>query len=196
MSGYQFDLFISYPRRGTVRQWLVNHFQHKLRECLADQIAPTPKIYVDKDMPRGVHWPSSLRHALRHSKIMIQLLTPQYFWSDWCRAEWYHMLAREKMLGLASLEKPQGLVYPILYADSDNFPPEGKERGWYDFKEFAYPDPGYQQTHEFIRFHREVTRLAADLAALLQQVPPWRPDWPDVDPPDPVLRPTPPLPRF
>jgi len=196
VSGYEFDLFISYARRGSVQKWLLNHFHRKLLDCLADQFAPTPKVYVDKGMSRAVHWPSDLRHALRHSKIMIQLLTPQYFESNWCMAEWHSMLERERMLGLAGPENPQGLVYPILYSDSDNFPLEGKLRSWWDFKEFAYPDPVYQQTHEFVRFHHEVNRLAGDLVQLLGQVPPWRPDWPDVEPPDPVLSPTPPLPRF
>jgi hypothetical protein len=196
VSGYKFDFFISYARRGTVQQWLLNHFLRKLSDCLADQFAPTPRIYVDREMPRAVHWPSDLRHALRHSKIMIQLLNPQYFASPWCLAEWHNMLERERMLGLASPEKPQGLIYPILYSDSDNFPLEGKVRAWWNFKEFAYPDPVYQQTLEFVRFHHEVNRLAEDLVALVQQVPPWQPDWPDVDPPDPVLAPTPPLPRF
>lgn len=196
MSGYEFDLFISYARRGNVQKWLLNHFYEKLTDCLADQLAPTPKVYVDREMPRAVHWPSSLRRALRRSKIMIQLLTPQYFESPWCMAEWQSMLAREKMLGLASPERPQGLVVPILFADSDNFPLEGKVRSWRDFKDYAYPDPVYQQTHEYVRFHREVNDLAADLAALIQQAPPWQPDWPDVDPPNPVLSPTPPLPRF
>jgi hypothetical protein len=196
VSGYKFDFFISYARRGSVQKWLLNHFHQKLLECLADQLAPTPKVYVDRGMARAVHWPSSLQHALRHSKIMIQLLTPHYFQSRWCRAEWYSMLEREKVLGIANPGQPMGLIYPILYSDSDNFPPEGKERSWQNFKEFANPDPPYQETREFIHFHREVNRVAADLVELLHQVPAWRPDWPDVDPPDPLLPPPVPLPRF
>lgn len=196
VSGYKFDFFISYARRGSVQKWLLNHFHQKLLECLADQVAPTPKVYVDKTMSRAVHWPSSLQHALRHSKVMIQLLTPHYFESRWCMAEWYSMLERERMLGLASAEQPLGLVYPILYSDSDNFPLEGKVRSWQDFKEYAHPDPPYQETREFVYFHREVNRVAADLVELLKQVPPWRPDWPDVTPPEPVLPPTPLIPRF
>ncbi|MFE9746394.1 toll/interleukin-1 receptor domain-containing protein [Saccharothrix saharensis] len=196
MSGYKFDFFISYARRGSVQKWLLNHFHQKLIECLADQMAPTPEVYVDKTMSRAVHWPSSLQHALRHSKIMIALLTPHYFHSKWCLAEWSSMLAREKMLGMANSGQPGGLVYPILYSDSQNFPPEGRERSWQDFKEYAHPDPCYQETRQYVDFHREVTRVAIDLVDLLQQVPPWRSDWPDVDPPNPVL-PTPvPLPRF
>jgi hypothetical protein len=196
VSGYKFDLFISYARRGSVQRWLLNHFHDKLVECLTDQVAPAPRVYVDKRMQKAVHWPSDLRHALRHSKIMLQLLTPPYFESPWCMAEWRSMLAREQALGLSSPERPQGLVYPILYSDSENFPSEGLEVAWWDFKPFANPDPVYQSTHGYVDFHQEVSRLATDLVRLLKQVPPWDPDWPDVDPPDPVLLPPPPIPRF
>lgn len=196
VSGYKFDLFISYSRYGSVQKWLLNHFYEKLRECLADQCAPPPKIYVDRTMPRAVHWPSNLQTALRHSKVMIQLLTPHYFTSAWCMAELRSMQAREEMLGLAGPEVSQGLIYPILYSDSQNFPVEERQRSWLDFKEFAHPDPVYQQTVEFVHFHRKVTELASDLVQLVQQVPPWRDDWPIIEKPEPVLIPPPPLPRF
>ncbi|SHF83215.1 TIR domain-containing protein [Streptoalloteichus hindustanus] len=196
MSDYKYDLFISYSRHGSVQRWLLNHFFKKLRECLADQIAPAPRVYVDQTMPRAVHWPSNLQYALRHSKIMVQLLTPQYFVSPWCMAEWRSMQARERALGLAGLKIPQGLIYPILYSDSDNFPMEARERSWWDFKEFSQPDPVYQDTRDYVKFHRKVTELACDLVQLLQQVPEWRPDWPIIEKPDPVLLPPPKLPRF
>jgi TIR domain len=69
-------------------------------------------------MPRAVHWPSDLQAALRHSKIMIQLLTPPYFTSPWCMAELRCMQAREELLGLAGPEISQGLIYPILYSQA------------------------------------------------------------------------------
>lgn len=196
MSGYKYDVFISYCRHGSVQRWLLNHFYKKLCECLADQFAPPPKVYMDREMPRAVHWPNELRIALRHSKIMIQLLAPNYFTSRWCMAELRSMRAREEMLGLAGPEISQGLIYPILYSDSDNFPPEGRLRSWVSFKEFANPDLMYQQTVDYTNFHWRVTELAIDLVQLIQQVPDWRPEWPIVEPPDPPILPPPPLPRF
>ncbi|MGW5052747.1 TIR domain-containing protein [Actinokineospora sp. NPDC004072] len=196
MSGYKFDIFISYCRHGSVQKWLLNHFHQKLKDCLADQIAPAPRVYVDRTMPRGVHWPSDLQRALLHSKIMVQLLTPGYFQSPWCMAEWRSMQEREKVLGIANPRIPQGLVYPILYSDSENFPAEGRELAWCDFKDYGFPDVVYQESREFVRFHRRMTELAQDLVQLLQQVPPWQPDWPVVVKPDPVIIPPPPMPRF
>jgi hypothetical protein len=196
VSGYKYDFFISYSRHGTAQQWLLNHFYKKLCECLADQLSPPPKVYMDRGMSKGVHWPSSLQHALHRSKIMIQVLSPGYFKSNWCMAELRSMQAREKLLGFASPEIPQGLIYPILYSDSQNFPLEQRQRSWWDLKAYAQPDPVYQQTVEFIEFHRKMIEVATDLAELVQQVPPWQADWPLVVTPDPVLLPQAPLPRF
>jgi len=196
VSGYEFDVFISYSRHGSGAKWLMNHFYPKIQDCLADQIAPMPRVFVDKSMPRGVHWPSQLQKALRHSKIMIALLTPLYFQSRWCMAEWHNMKAREQMLGLGTLDRPHGLIIPILYSDSENFPEEGRHLSWWNFKDLSTPEPVFQESRDYVRFHQEVTNLAKDLVELIQQVPPWRDDWPVVEPPDPVIMPPPPIPRF
>lgn len=196
MSGYKFDVFISYSRRGSAPKWLMNHFYPKFLDCLVDQVAPAPKVFLDTSMPGGSRWPNELVRALRHSRLMVAVLTPPYWESTWCVAEWKSMRAREKVLGLTTLERPQGLIYPILYSDSDNFPDEGREISWWDFKHLAVPEPAFQESRAWPDFHRKVTALAEDVVQLLRQVPEWRPDWPIAEPPDPPLMPPPPIPRF
>ena len=44
VSGYEYDIFISYSRYGSAREWMQNHFLSALKDCLADEIAPTPTI--------------------------------------------------------------------------------------------------------------------------------------------------------
>ena len=193
---YKYDFFISYSRRGSVQKWLLTHFHNKLVEYLADECAPAPRVYMDRAMPRAVEWAYNLENSLRHSKVMIQLLTPHYFESDWCMAELESMRAREALLGLAGADISQGLIYPILYSDSDNFPVDERMRSWQDFKEYAHPDPVYQDSVDYLQFCRQIRVLARDLVHLAKQVPPWSPDWPIVDRPNPVLIPPPPLPRF
>ncbi|GHF98286.1 MULTISPECIES: TIR domain-containing protein [Amycolatopsis] len=196
MPGYKYDLFISYSRHGTARNWLLNHFYPRLAECLVDEIAPAPKIFLDKDMPRAVHWPAQLESALHHTKIMVAVLSAPYWESPWCMAEWGSMEAREQLLGLVSLERPQGLIYPIRFADSHRLENEGRLRSWWDFKGLDNPDRGFQESRDWHSFQQKVRQCAQDLAELLSQVPPWRPDWPVIERPDPVLSPPPPLPRF
>ena len=196
VSGYMYDIFISYSRFGSAREWMQNHFLSTLKDCLADETAPTPTIYVDHTMPRGQDWPSNLQQALLRSKIMVQLLAPHYFQSRWCLAEWQSMRERQRMLGLATVDIPQGLICPILYADSQNFPPEGRNVSWWDFKKFAIPVLAFRKSEDYVTFFAAVRELARDLVELLAQVPEWQPDWPLIDKPDPVLMPPPKMPRF
>lgn len=196
MPGYKFDVFISYSRRGSAPKWLMNHFYPKFLDCLVDEFAPAPKVFLDTGIPHGSHWPEALRKALLHSKIMVAVLTPPYWESSWCMAEWKSMRAREKKLGLTGVERPQGLIYPILYSDSDNFPEEGLELAWWDFKQLAVPEPAFQESRAWPDFHWKVNALVQDIVQLLPQVPEWRPDWPIAERPDPVLMPSPPIPRF
>ncbi|WP_326957499.1 TIR domain-containing protein [Amycolatopsis sp. NBC_01286] len=196
MSDYEYDVFVSYSRRGSAPKWLLNNFLPSLVDFLVDEIGPEPKIFLDKTMPRGVHWPSQLERALGHSKIMIAVLSAPYFASKWCMAEWESMQAREKVLGLASPRRPQGLIYPIRYSDSVSFEDEGRRRSWWDFKGLDNPNKGFQESRDWHPFQQRVRECALDLATLLKQVPPWQPDWPVVERPDPVLPPPPSIPRF
>lgn len=197
MSDYQFDVFISYSRLGSAPKWLVNHFVTKFQECLQDQGASSSRVFLDRTMRKAVHWPSELQKALHRSKIMIAVLTPPYFDSAWCMAELRSMYEREKLLGFADVDTPQGLICPILYSDSKNFRPEkGLYRSWWDFKSLSTPELVFQESRDWPLFHQKVTEFAEEVVDLLDEVPPWRPDWPLIDPPDPPLAPPPKLPRF
>jgi hypothetical protein len=110
-------------------------------------------------------------------------------------AEWTSMRDREKQLGIADGDRPQGLIYPILFSDSESFPDEARYRSWVDFKPWNVPDLVLQGSPDWIGFHRQVTALAIDLARLLPQVPDWQSGWP-IDRPNPPLRPPARIPRF
>ncbi|MBM7775980.1 hypothetical protein JOD54_006184 [Actinokineospora baliensis] len=197
MTGYKWDVFISYSRKGMAQKWLLNHFYERLLDCLIGEMSYTPRVYMDRlSIAKGAHWPSDLQQALLHSKMIVPLFTPPYFRSPWCMAEFHSMRARQKMLGIGGGRIPQGLIYPVLYSDSDNFPPEAREFSWWNFKDVSNPDPVFQMTRDFHRFHDRVAEFASDLAKVLEQVPEWEPDWPLVVTPDPVLMPPPLIPRF
>jgi TIR domain len=189
MSGYEFDLFISYRRSGTVPAWVRNHLYPLLRDCLADELSREPRIFLDNTMETGAHWPARLERALRRSRLLLPVWSPQYFTSPWCLAEWRTMLAREAALGLATEERPHGLIYPLAFAARESLPAEARIRQCRDLKSWNIPYPQYQNTEEYIGLHREIRLIAEDLASEVDQVPPWQPDWPLVLP-SVVVRPT------
>jgi hypothetical protein len=85
---YQYDFFLSYSRKKPVGNWVRNHFWHELRQWLDSYTAQPARIFIDEDIEVGDFWPNHLESALRVSKYLIAIWSPQYFTSPWCRAEW------------------------------------------------------------------------------------------------------------
>lgn len=196
MSGYEYDIFISYRRNGNVGRWVQNHFAPLLRDCLTDELPYDPRIFLDKDMEVGARWPDELAHALSRSHLLLAVWSPPYFTSRWCLAEWRSILDRERMLGLGGPNSARGLVYPIRFSDGDKFPIEAKNvLHEMSFKEWRLPYPQFAESQKYLDFHQAVVKLAERLAPRFDSPPPWQPDWPILRP-DPIEPPPADIPRL
>lgn len=179
-TGYRFDIFISYRRSGsgTAAEWVHNHFHPLLRDCLADELDRDPQLFIDVDVEAGGYWPGILADAVLHSQLLVAVWSPPYFRSAWCLAEFESMLARERVLGLATDRQPQGLVYPVVFADGCHFPEVARNRQARNLKEWARPRPAFRETRDYDLFFAEMRGIAAELSRLLRQAPAWAPGWP------------------
>jgi hypothetical protein len=193
---YEYDVFISYKRvTGTVPAWIRTHFYPRLAELLDDNLDHDVKIFFDETVPSGSAWPVELQAALGRTRILLAVCSPKYFADEWCLAEWHSMVKREELVGMTTPERPQGLIYPVLYCDSDNFPGYAKQRKMRNVKPWNLPDPQFQASMAYLDFHREVERIVEELVRLIPQAPDWRSDWP-VYTPLPGPPPTSHLPKF
>jgi hypothetical protein len=193
--GYEYDVFLSYPRQGYSGDWVRNHFHDALVGFLDQEMAEEPRVYFDQEQAIGVNWPANVRRALLRSKILVAVWCPPYFRSDWCMAEWASMRAREQKLGLATTERPQGLVVPVVSADGKTFPNEARGTQWRDMSQWNFPTAEFGRTAEYVEFHREMRTFAGELSGLIAAVPDWADDWP-VDTPPPENPPAFGLPRL
>jgi hypothetical protein len=57
---------------------------------------------------------------------------------------------------------------------------------WHDMKGLDSPDPMFQQTNDWLKFHNKMRVIAENLADLLTKVPEWSADWPIVRPEVPI----------
>jgi hypothetical protein len=196
-AGYRYDVFLSYRRSGAggVAPWVRNHFLHLLTDCLADEMAGEPRIFIDERQDLGGYWPATLARALDASRVLVPVWSPKYFTSRWCVAEWQTILRREQLFGLATERQPLGLVYPVVFSDGDHFPNEARHRQAADFKKWAVPAKSYRKTRGYVGLHKAVREFAGELAPRLRQVPDWQAGWPAVRV-DPPLPPPPTPPRL
>ena len=184
--GYEWDLFVSYPRREPIGPWVHDRFLPLLRRWLGAALPSAPRIFVDQQMANGVHWPSTLADALLRSKHMLAILAPPYFGSGWCMSEWRTMKQREAVLGLGHGGAP-GLVRVIRFFDGETFPAEVRAVQADDYTEYNKfpPGRGVLKSKRWGDFETKVQGLSLELAKRIAEPPAWDPSWPVLRSPDP-----------
>jgi hypothetical protein len=175
VSGYEYDVFVSYSRVGNVGQWVQNHLSEVLTACLIDELGGRAKVFLDVRMETGVVWPDQLRAGLGRSKLLVAVWSPAYFESKWCMAEMQTMLEREQLVDVHG-----GIIFPLVFNDGRSFPDWANQRQTVSFKEHGYPYRQFRDAVGYLAFHAQVRRLAEEIAERLDRVPPWREDWPVV----------------
>lgn len=193
--GYEHDIFLSYPRQGTVGQWVSEVFHPELCDALADHCRSARKVFFDSDdMENGGCLPDKLAHALQRSRCLVTVWCPRYFERPWCDAEWKSMRAREALLGLGGDSRP-GLIYPVVFGDGIHFPPEAADTlQKKDLKRYGGLRSASKGDKLYRKLRDEIRQICEDLDRWTLAAPPWQPDWP-VLLPDPVPAATPPNPN-
>lgn len=163
-------------------QWVENHFYPELQAWLPTHLPRDPKIFVDLDIEVGSQWPEKLCQALRGSRYMVAIWTPDYFRSPWCRAELATMRERAVQLGMGTELNPDGLVYPIQYADGEHYPKELEGTQRIDLREFNIPHKVFRESVLYIEFSKRIQHISEYIAKKIVDSPPWQPDWPVITP--------------
>ena len=180
---YKYDVFLSYPRRAGAGEWVQQLFHPALEKSLTHAMPRDPMIFVDWRQETGVSWPENLATALQESRVMVSVLSPPYFRSRWCVAEWSTMRRRQELLRLGTRRHPSGLIHPVVFADGNHFPPEVHEIMHVDLSDWGYdlPYETYSRCPVYLDFRKAVRSFAITLARCIDEAPDWQPDWPIVE---------------
>lgn len=182
MADYKHDIFISYRNLPGVRDWVRVAFYKELVAKLSAVLAWQPTIFLDTHQEVGTWWNSHIPDALQHSKLLIIILIPAYEQSRWCRAELASIEEREKSLGRYQVPG-QGLVVPVAYCKKELLSASACARQLAEFWEHAYSGEAFLRSERYLDFEDAMTKLANTIADLLtNQIPPWSPEWPVIDP--------------
>jgi TIR domain len=133
--------------------------------------------------------------ALRTSRCLIPVWSPQYFRSDWCKAELDTMLEREKILGLRRDHNWSGIIYPVVFQNAAMIPPEYRTIQYTDLSQWGIAAPAFRSSLEYLQFELSIKTICKKLWPMIQTAPDWQDNWPTIIskalPGDPF-----PVPRF
>lgn len=147
---YEHDIFISYRHNCPTTKWMTGTFLPELKNRLTPQRPEGINIFSDVQIRIASTWPMLLSKKVATSRLLLPMLTPYYFGSEWCRRELSLMMEREEKLGLRSIERSElGLVVPIRLWDGDKFPEKVKSVQLGNFRDYTDVRRGTKKWYEF-----------------------------------------------
>ena len=179
---YIYDVFLSYRHENPVFDWVTNHFFPLIDQWLPEHMSYQPRIFIDQQIETGSSWPDTLQRALKTSRCLLAVCSPDYFRSRWCLAEWRSMRKREEVLGMRTTKNPLGLVYAITFVDGEHFPRDAQTTQAKDFRNYNTPYPVFRETAGFVAFDKKVQEVCEELATVIDRAHEWRSNWPIVRP--------------
>ena len=187
---YQWDVFISYRRADPIEGWVQRILKPEIARWLHGHGGVSePRIFLDTDArpeASSSEWPQHLRDALATSKVIVPVLSPEYFTSRWCLAELLNMRRRERDTG-------RRVVYAVQFSDGDFYPEEHRGLSWRPFERYTRYRRPSQLPSSFIA---EVQALCKELGTCCDRAPDFNPTWSmEIDLPKVVESPRR-LPRF
>jgi hypothetical protein len=179
MADYEHDIFISYRRmdKDWIR-WTNDNFLRPLRSLLRPGLGNV-RIFVDDQIETGSSWPARLARAHTRSRLLIPVLSRDYFNSDWCRLELALMYHREDLVGYRTPAQDSVLILPLVIDDGHSFPPEVQAMQGEPIHDFANPcmsTDGVRQEE----FAAHLKQWCPRVEQALQTIPQYDPAWEDI----------------
>jgi len=163
-AGYEWDVFLSYSRSSESGRWVRQLFYPHLRKWLDEYSKRTPTIFYDETTTSDSgNWPESVQRGLLRSRLMISVVTPAYFASKWCKAEWESMRARERSERISTGVSGDVLIYPIAFANPNGLPLDAKVRDLADFTAWNAYEDYFKTTIDYRDFVTAVQKLVAKI---------------------------------
>jgi TIR domain. len=166
---YRYELFISYT-------WRVPRAQSWVRDVLAPPLydflaleanIDKNSVFLDDRVNRpGIDVEQSVHEALRDSKVLLAILSPQYFDSGWCLTEFHTMLDRQNTTG-------QHIIYPLRVWDGNKYSADARNLNPLDFNKWGTLERGMVRK----RWNDTVKDLVKELETLIANSPAHNPAW-------------------
>lgn len=179
---YLWDVFISYKRNSTIAEWIENIFLKKFTDYLNNALAELgrpAKIFIDNhEIEPGDKWPEYLKEALRSSKCMFAILSPEYVWrSEWCPIEFSHMLYRDEAFRKVHPQLKLKSIFPIVFMKFRTMPSVLSSIQYCDYTRFNLTGEAFWKDAKGLDFQQQLQKDVNKLADIILNVPQWQDYW-------------------
>jgi hypothetical protein len=176
--GYEYDIFLSYNRKHPHGQWVNDIFYPLVIPYIEDATNKEVKVFKDdREILSGAQWERTILRALLKSRMMISILSPSYFMSEWCKKEFQIMHYRQIQLGFMSDANPNGIIVPIRINDGDFFPKCVSKIQSLDCRNYFRIGEGFKATPRFVELQDRLLSWSNDVAKAVEISPKWSTDW-------------------
>jgi cellulose biosynthesis protein BcsQ len=172
---YQFDVFVSYAKNPLMDVWLRDMIT--LLDAWLEETSGPVRIFFDvKELEVAPALTGIVENALRRSKMLLALVSPQYLVGKWTMAECNTFVARERMLS-----PRRSIIVAVMIQGGDRFPTlGGRARKWGDLRQYAAGPRIPPNSPVYFRFHKSVVDLAEIVGQTIAGAPPFNREWPVV----------------
>jgi len=105
------------------------------------------------------------------------VISKNYFHSEWCSREFETMLGREQEEKLRTVDRPRGVVVPVILHDCNELPPELSQIGYAAFHKY-YVTRMNRNSELAESLTVKIAELAQSVAHAIEEAPEWREAWP------------------
>jgi len=168
---YQYSAFVSYKRSQNFDAWtreFVRHLEFHLTQELAQ---PLGLFYDSESIQTGQSLPRSIQGGLLYSRCIVCLLSPNYFRSAWCIAEWKTFEDRQ-------IKTSSELIVPISLFDGKYYPQYAAELKVEDLTDYAFVAAAFWSTERGVELEARIKQLSKRIAHVANSAPSFDPRWP------------------
>ena len=169
---YEYDVYVSYAHHPTLHEWLQG-FVSQLRSWVSLEMDADPRFFFDySEVSLGDRWADRTMSALLRTKLLLAVVTPEYFQSEWCTREWATFEHREQ---ITRTQTP--LILPLHLRESKTTPDLPLRRQVFDISDLPLHSSAFTDTRLSLKITERVQRLAKTVVSELRNVPPFDPNW-------------------
>lgn len=154
------NIFLSYIRTMDQIDDSVSNFHDRLEHEL-QFLDPPAGIFFDREIRPGNDFPEEIQHALVKADVLLPLVAPAWFASEWCRKEFE--------VFMSTRGERTGKVVPVLWVETTDLREESDDKiarqlavtQYVDWSQLRHREPGDPEVRE------RTAKLARDLHAHL-----------------------------